>query len=143
MELGLHSIANKVVFGRAPTCDVVLEHLSISRQHATLSTDTAGNLFITDLGSGAMLNCLQLPGLPLLEQLRVAEAMEHTGILHLEPPGTLPRPYPYARKGELRSAQFRALCHTMINAIDERALHVCMAAGDYSREAAWLELTVT
>ncbi|EIE24571.1 phosphatases II [Coccomyxa subellipsoidea C-169] len=52
MELGLQSIADKVVFGRAPTCDVVLEHLSISRQHATLSTDTAGNLFITDLGSG-------------------------------------------------------------------------------------------
>ncbi|BDA42767.1 probable dual specificity protein phosphatase 6 at N-terminal half [Coccomyxa sp. Obi] len=52
MELGLSSIADKVVFGRAPTCDVVLEHLSISRQHAALSTDTAGNLFITDLGSG-------------------------------------------------------------------------------------------
>lgn len=54
MELGLSSIADKVVFGRAPTCDVVLEHLSISRQHAALSTDTAGNLFITDLGSGAL-----------------------------------------------------------------------------------------
>lgn len=79
MELGLHSIADKVVFGRAPTCDVVLEHLSISRQHATLSTDTAGNLFITDLGSGAMLNRLQLPGLPLLEQLRVAEVMSSHG----------------------------------------------------------------
>lgn len=52
MELGLQSIADKVVFGRAPTCDVVLEHLSISRQHATLSTDSAGNLFLVDLGSG-------------------------------------------------------------------------------------------
>ena len=60
VELGLHSIADKVVFGRAPTCDIVLEHLSISRQHATLSTDTAGNLFLTDLGSGAALLCWAL-----------------------------------------------------------------------------------
>lgn len=34
MELGLDSIADKVVFGRAPTCDVVVEHLSCSRAHA-------------------------------------------------------------------------------------------------------------
>ena len=43
----------QVVIGRAPTCDVVLEHLSISRQHAELTTDLAGNLFLTDLGAGA------------------------------------------------------------------------------------------
>lgn len=41
------------MIGRAPTCDVVLEHLSISRQHAELTTDLAGNLFLTDLGAGA------------------------------------------------------------------------------------------
>ena len=52
IELGLQSIAEKAIFGRAPTCDVPLEHLSISRQHAVLSTDTAGNLFLTDMGSG-------------------------------------------------------------------------------------------
>ena len=52
IELGLQSIAEKVIFGRAPTCDVPLEHLSISRQHAVLSTDTAGNLYLTDMGSG-------------------------------------------------------------------------------------------
>ncbi|GAB4815324.1 hypothetical protein N2152v2_002370 [Parachlorella kessleri] len=38
-------------FGRLPSCDVQLEHLSISRQHAQLTTDGAGNLFVTDLGS--------------------------------------------------------------------------------------------
>ena len=43
----------QVVIGRAPACDVVLEHLSISRQHAELTTDLAGNLFLTDLGAGA------------------------------------------------------------------------------------------
>ena len=52
IELGLQNIAEKATFGRAPTCDVLLEHLSASRQHAVLSTDTAGNLYLTDLGSG-------------------------------------------------------------------------------------------
>ena len=52
IELGLQSIAERATFGRAPTCDVLLEHLSASRQHAVLSTDTAGNLYLTDLGSG-------------------------------------------------------------------------------------------
>ena len=102
MELGLHSIADKVVFGRAPTCDVVLEHLSISRQHATLSTDTAGNLFITDLGSGAMLNALQLPRLPLLEPLRVAERMSSHGKQTdsaLGTPGYSPTALPLCPKG--------------------------------------------
>jgi len=42
------------VIGRAPGCDIVLEHLSISRQHAELTTDLAGNLFLTDLGAGAL-----------------------------------------------------------------------------------------
>ena len=52
IELGLQSIAEKAIFGRAPTCDVPVEHLSISRQHAVLSTDTAGNLYLMDMGSG-------------------------------------------------------------------------------------------
>ena len=46
-------VCAQVVIGRAPTCDVVLEHLSVSRQHAELTTDLAGNLFLTDLGAGA------------------------------------------------------------------------------------------
>ena len=52
IELGLQSIAEKAIFGRAPTCDVPVEHLSISRQHAVMSTDTAGNLYLMDMGSG-------------------------------------------------------------------------------------------
>ena len=49
----------RCVFGRHPgSCDVVLEHLSISRQHANLSMDLNSRCFITDMGSGkrAMLN---------------------------------------------------------------------------------------
>lgn len=46
--MGLHS---RCVFGRAPNCDVVLEHLSISRMHAQLSVDITGQACIMDLGS--------------------------------------------------------------------------------------------
>lgn len=43
----------RCVFGRQPGgCDVVLEHLSISRQHAHLSMDLNGRCFITDMASG-------------------------------------------------------------------------------------------
>lgn len=43
----------RCVFGRQPGgCDVVLEHLSISRQHAHLSMDLNGRCFVTDMGSG-------------------------------------------------------------------------------------------
>ncbi|KAL0027469.1 hypothetical protein WJX77_003809 [Trebouxia sp. C0004] len=43
----------RCVFGRQPGgCDVVLEHLSISRQHAHLSMDLNGHCFITDMASG-------------------------------------------------------------------------------------------
>lgn len=41
----------RVTFGRSPDCDVVLEHLSISRQHATLTVDGGGGVLLTDLGS--------------------------------------------------------------------------------------------
>ncbi|KAL0049954.1 hypothetical protein WJX82_001575 [Trebouxia sp. C0006] len=43
----------RCVFGRQPGgCDMVLEHLSISRQHAHLSMDLNGRCFITDMASG-------------------------------------------------------------------------------------------
>lgn len=43
---------------RAPSCGVVLEHLSISRQHAQLTVDLSGSVCIMDLGSqhGTKLN---------------------------------------------------------------------------------------
>jgi hypothetical protein len=44
----------RVIFGRLPSNDVVLEHASISRQHAALSADATGGLQLTDLGSGAL-----------------------------------------------------------------------------------------
>ena len=47
----------RCVFGRHPSsCDVVLEHLSISRQHAHLSMDVTGRCFVTDMGSGMLLH---------------------------------------------------------------------------------------
>ncbi len=52
LEIGLHSPHQRCVFGRLPSNEVVLEHLSISRQHAQLSLDSFGELLITDLGSG-------------------------------------------------------------------------------------------
>lgn len=39
------------VFGRAPTCEVVLEHPSLSRAHAQLTRDAGGRVFLTDLDS--------------------------------------------------------------------------------------------
>ena len=48
----LRRVSQECVFGRMPSCDVQLEHLSISRAHAQLTTDGAGNLFVTDMGSG-------------------------------------------------------------------------------------------
>ena len=50
IELQRHQ---ECVFGRLPSCGVPLDHLSISRQHARLTTDAIGALFLTDLGSGA------------------------------------------------------------------------------------------
>ena len=54
----------RCIFGRQPDCEVVVEHLSVSRQHAHLSTDHSGHLFLTDLGSGGHccpLHCDWLP----------------------------------------------------------------------------------
>jgi hypothetical protein len=45
-------VSQECLFGRLPSCGIQLEHLSASRAHAQLSTDGAGNLFLTDLGSG-------------------------------------------------------------------------------------------
>ena len=52
LELGLHSSHQRCVFGRLPSNEVVLEHASISRQHAQLSLNDSRDLLITDLGSG-------------------------------------------------------------------------------------------
>jgi hypothetical protein len=38
-------------FGRLPSCGVVLDHLSVSRRHASLTIDGKGGLFITDLAA--------------------------------------------------------------------------------------------
>lgn len=55
LEMSLHTPHQRCVFGRLPSNEVVLEHMSISRQHAQLTLDASGELFITDLGSGQLL----------------------------------------------------------------------------------------
>ncbi|GAX75987.1 hypothetical protein CEUSTIGMA_g3430.t1 [Chlamydomonas eustigma] len=52
LRLGPMSHNQQVMFGRVPSCDVVLEHLSISRQHAIISVDASGCVYVTDLQSG-------------------------------------------------------------------------------------------
>ena len=52
LEIDMKTSLQRCTFGRLPSNEVVLEHLSISRQHAQLTLDAAGALFITDLGSG-------------------------------------------------------------------------------------------
>ncbi len=55
LRLGLQAANQRVLFGRVPSCEVHLEHLSISRHHAQLTLDASGHLFLTDLGAGAQL----------------------------------------------------------------------------------------
>jgi transcriptional regulator with GAF, ATPase, and Fis domain len=50
-RLHTHALAQKeVVIGRAPECDLVLDHRALSRRHAILRRD-AGRLTVQDLGS--------------------------------------------------------------------------------------------
>ncbi len=49
LALSLRSATQRCLVGRHPECAV---HLSISRHHAELTVDHAGNLFLTDLGAG-------------------------------------------------------------------------------------------
>ena len=58
--MSLHNPHQRCVFGRLPSNEVVLEHLSISRQHAQLSLDASDDLLITDLGSGEFISGILL-----------------------------------------------------------------------------------
>lgn len=59
LELGLRAPRQRCLVGRHPECDVMLEHLSVSRHHAELTLDHAGHLFLTDLGAGEEPSCKQ------------------------------------------------------------------------------------
>ncbi len=52
LAVGPLAFTQRCVLGRAPGCDVVLEHASISRQHAQITADRSGAVFITDMQSG-------------------------------------------------------------------------------------------
>jgi len=51
------------IFGRQPDCDVVVNHLSISRRHCVLQYREGGDIFLYDLGSshGTFLNKERMP----------------------------------------------------------------------------------
>ncbi|KAG1657423.1 hypothetical protein FOA52_011793 [Chlamydomonas sp. UWO 241] len=51
LRLGPMQQHQRCVFGRVPACDVVMEHLSVSRQHAVVTTDARGGVYVMDLGS--------------------------------------------------------------------------------------------
>ncbi|GIL44377.1 hypothetical protein Vafri_1861 [Volvox africanus] len=52
LEVGPMRPSQRLVLGRLPDCDVVLEHASISRHHAAISVDRSGATYVTDLQSG-------------------------------------------------------------------------------------------
>ena len=62
LQLAMSSGGQTATFGRAPGCEVVLEHASISRRHATLALDHACTLTIVDLNSGAWLRRTESQG---------------------------------------------------------------------------------
>ena len=69
LQLAMTSGGQQATFGRAPGCEVVLEHASISRRHANLALDHGLVLTVTDLASGECetkhVLVLQRPGLLL------------------------------------------------------------------------------
>lgn len=44
-------LSRKLTVGRAKDCDVTLDHPTVSRHHATLEIDAAGQPWVTDMGS--------------------------------------------------------------------------------------------
>eukprot|EP00747_Dinoflagellata_sp_TGD_P156843 gnl/TRDRNA2_/TRDRNA2_177694_c1_seq2.p1 gnl/TRDRNA2_/TRDRNA2_177694_c1~~gnl/TRDRNA2_/TRDRNA2_177694_c1_seq2.p1 ORF type:complete len:300 (-),score=-25.27 gnl/TRDRNA2_/TRDRNA2_177694_c1_seq2:391-1290(-) len=50
----------KILFGRAPDCEIIVAHPSITAKHAQLSIDSVGSLYLTDLNSshGSSINGL-------------------------------------------------------------------------------------
>ena len=87
LRLSLSLPNQRCIFGRIPTCDVVLEHGSISRQHAQLATDAACHVFLSDLGSGE-LPCL-FPAAPLPKHRPLSAAqgtwIQFSGVLFESP----------------------------------------------------------
>ena len=57
LHLAMSSGGQQATFGRAAGCEVVLEHASVSRRHATLALDHACTLTVTDLNSGETGSC--------------------------------------------------------------------------------------
>ena len=61
----------RVLFGRVPSCDVVLEHLSISRQHAVVTVDGTGCAFVMDLQSG------ERGGMQEMQEMQISAVSEY------------------------------------------------------------------
>jgi hypothetical protein len=52
LVVGPMRVHQRVIFGRLPSSDIVVEHGSLSRQHAALSVEGTGILMLADLQSG-------------------------------------------------------------------------------------------
>lgn len=63
-EFGVHPNTTYIIGKDSGSCDIVFQDLSVSRQHARLSSDEAGNIFVEDLGSrnGVLVNGAEVEG---------------------------------------------------------------------------------
>jgi S-DNA-T family DNA segregation ATPase FtsK/SpoIIIE len=59
-------VSSTTVLGRAPGCDIVLDHPTVSKRHAQLLVGAAGDVTIADLGSH---NGTWVGGLPVVEPI--------------------------------------------------------------------------
>ncbi|MGH9193348.1 MAG: FHA domain-containing protein [Acidimicrobiales bacterium] len=59
-------VSGTTVLGRAPGCDIVIDHPTVSKRHAQLLVSAAGDVTIADLGSH---NGTWVGGLPVVEPL--------------------------------------------------------------------------
>ncbi len=63
-EFGVHPNSTYIIGKDSDSCDIVFQDLSVSRQHARLSTDELGGIFIEDLNScnGVLVNDIETKG---------------------------------------------------------------------------------
>jgi hypothetical protein len=79
-------LAGRMVLGRAPTCDVAINHLGVSREHALLAVVDAGEASIVDLDSS---NGVEIAGVGRIQpqkpiEIKVGDAFRLSKHVRLE-----------------------------------------------------------
>ena len=75
-------VAGTVVLGRAPGCDIELDHPTVSKRHAQLMVGTAGDVTVDDVGSH---NGTWVGGLPVVKPVPLGDGVPvRLGALELE-----------------------------------------------------------